>query len=84
LSTIGSIARVRTTQAAGLLNFDGSPVAPFRSARLKPDTEFLVEGEDGRVIYIRLLGGKDARKLAAIPRQDLDIVRRQIPPLLIA
>ena len=79
MNTIGSIARVRTPQSAGLVNGDGSPVAPFRAARLDPETPFYVVGEDGRVLYIRLLAGKDAQSLAAIRRQDLDIVRSRGP-----
>ena len=73
---IGTVARARNAQAAGLLNDDGSLVSPLQTTRLTPSNRFLIEGAEGKLIYVRLLDGKYTHHLAAIPRQDLDVVGR--------
>ena len=81
---IGTVARVRSPQAAGLLNDDGSLASPIQTARITPEIQFLLEGAWDKLLYVRLLEGKHAQRLAAIPRQDLEIVGGAPAPLLIA
>jgi hypothetical protein len=84
LSDIGSIARVRNPQVAGLLTEEGLPTCPFQSTRLTPETPFFIEGRRGKALYIRLLGGKHDRRLAAISGQDLEVVQARPEGLLVA
>ena len=81
---IGSVARVRSTQAAGLLNEDGSLVSPIQTTRLTPEIPFVLEGAWDKLLYVRLMEGRHTQRLAAIPRQDLDVVGGTAMHLMIA
>lgn len=74
MSTSGPIARVRSPRVAGLLTEAGLPSCPFQSAELTPETPFRIVGRQGTTLYIRLLGGKHARRLAALSGPDLEVV----------
>lgn len=81
---IGSVARVRSPQVAGLLNEDGSLACPIQTIRITPEIPLLLEGAWDRLLYVRLMEGKHAQRLAAIPRQDLVVLGGLALPLLIA
>ena len=84
MNDIGSVARVRSPQAVALLTDSGSPTIPFQSVRLTSEVPFLVEGELDKSLIIRLLSGKHKHRLAAISRQDLDVVQQRPASILVA
>jgi hypothetical protein len=83
LGNFGSISRVQSAQAASLLNEDGTVASPFQTTPLTPEIPFLVAGETGKLIYIRLLGGQHARRLAVIRQQEL-VRASDLPQPLVA
>ena len=82
LYPIGTVARARGAQAAGLLNDDGSLASPLQTTRIVPSQRLLVEGGEGKLIYVRLLDGKHTHRLAAIPRQELEVVGQRVDLLI--
>ncbi len=84
MSNIGSIARVRRPHVAGLLSEDGLPLSPFQSIRLTSETPFVIEGEWGTALYVRLLAGKHEHRLAALSRKDLELEWVRPAGLLVA